>query len=191
MRRRIATLLIAVGALALTGCSPWLTLDPADGDAGPDPAETTTAPDGPGIPTGAFPMVVVSITDGDTLRLQIGTANDVVTTTRPIVVRLIGIDTPEVYPTLECFGAQAEDELARLAPVGATIWVAPDRDSWDDYDRRLFYLWTDDGEFINLALVANGFAEAIRVAPNDRYFEVLLAAERDASGAGVGMWGAC
>ena len=190
MRRRIAALLIAVGALALTACSPWLVLGP-DGGSGPDPGETIAAPEAPGIPAQAFPMVVVSITDGDTLRLRIETTNDVVTTTRPIAVRLIGIDTPEVYPELECFGTQAEDQLTRLAPIGSTIWVAPDRDSWDDYDRRLFYLWTDDGEFINLALVADGFAEAIRVAPNDRYYDLLLDAERDASSAGVGMWGAC
>ena len=63
--------------------------------------------------------------------------------------------------------------------------------SWDDYDRRLFYLWTNDGEFINLSLVEGGFAEAIRVAPNDLHYETLLAAERDAALAGLGMWGEC
>ena len=88
-------------------------------------------------------------------------------------------------------GTEAEDELARLAPLGSTLWVAPDEDSWDDYDRRLFYLWTNDGEFINLSLVEGGFAEAIRVAPNDLHYETLLAAERDAALAGLGMWGEC
>ncbi|MAT18713.1 MAG: hypothetical protein CMF56_09145 [Leifsonia sp.] len=191
--KRIIALVIAVGLAALLFVAPsdvdleWpdaaQPTAPAASDN--DPAEIIP------VPADAIPMRVESITDGDTLKLSTDQPGDLVTTTRPIAVRLIGIDTPEVYPQLECYGTEAEDELARLAPLGSTLWVAPDEDSWDDYDRRLFYLWTNDGEFINLSLVEGGFAEAIRVAPNDLHYETLLAAERDAALAGLGMWGEC
>ena len=60
--------------------------------------------------------------------------------------------------------------------------------SFDDYDRMLLYLWNDDDVFVNLALVEGGFAEAIRVQPNDLHFDTLRAAEDAAAGAGLGMW---
>lgn len=138
----------------------------------------------PGIPTDSQEMTVVDITDGDTLRLRDGTG-------AVENVRLVGIDTPEVYPVYECFGDEAEAELLRLAPIGSTLLVDPDVDPFDDYDRLLLYLWNDDDTFINLALVEGGFAEAIRVAPNDRHFDALLDAENAAANAGRGMWGSC
>ena len=133
------------------------------------------------IPSGALEMEVVSITDGDTLRLRPdgGEIED---------VRLVGIDTPEVYPEYECFGDEAEAELARLAPVGGTVYIADDEDPTDDYGRSLYYLWATDGTFINLALVEGGYAEAIRVAPNDAFYDQLRAAEDRAAGAALGMW---
>ena len=65
------------------------------------------------------------MTDGDTLRLRDpdGAVEN---------VRLVGIDTPEVYPVRECFGDEAEAELLRLAPVGEALRVAPDVDPRDD-----------------------------------------------------------
>jgi micrococcal nuclease len=71
------------------------------------------------------------------------------------------------------------------------LLVDPDIDPFDDYDRLLLYLWNGDGTFINLALVEGGFAEAIRVAPNDLYFDELLAAEDAATRGALGMWGSC
>ena len=79
----------------------------------------------------------------------------------------------------------------RLAPVGSTLLVDPDIDPFDDYDRLLLYLWNGDGTFINLALVEGGFAEAIRVAPNDLHFDELLAAEDAATRGALDMWGSC
>lgn len=189
--KRILGVLLLVGIIVIAAV---LLLDgerlapSVDADREPGSPATGTVP----VPPDAIAMEVVSITDGDTLRLLLAEEpNELVDASWPIAVRLIGIDTPEVHPVLECFGAEAEAELARLAPVGSTLRVAPDEESWDRYDRRLFYLWTAEGEFVNLALVAGGFAEAIRVAPNDRHFELLRGAEQAAASAGLGMWGAC
>jgi len=180
--------LLIVAMLALAAFAVWIVATGRAtpvGDSGPgDPAPVG---DGniPGsaisVPADAVAMQVVSITDGDTLRLNIDGG-------RYENVRLIGIDTPEVYPVYECFGDEAEAELLRLAPIGSTLRVAPDADPYDDYDRALLYLWNADGVFINLALVEGGYAEAIRVAPNDAWYDELLAAENAAAHDRLGMW---
>ena len=180
--------LLVVAVLALAAFAVWIVwTDQAApvGDAGPGIQQ----PGGGGAPGSAIPvpadavaMQVVSITDGDTLRLNVDGG-------RYENVRIIGIDTPEVYPVYECYGDEAEAELLRLAPIGSTLRVAPDADPYDDYDRALLYLWNTDGVFINLALVEGGYAEAIRVAPNDAYYDELRAAEDRAAHDGLGMWG--
>ena len=138
------------------------------------------------IPAGALRMEVISITDGDTLRLRTDETGGPVEAGVTLDVRLIGIDTPEVYPTYECYGDEAEAELARLA--GDTVYITDDQDLTDDYGRTLLYLWSVDGTFINLELVEGGFAEAIRVAPNDAFYDDLRAAEDRAADAKLGMW---
>lgn len=138
------------------------------------------------IPAGALPMEVVDITDGDTLRLRTDETGGPVPAGETLNVRLIGIDTPEVYPEYECYGDEAEAELKRLA--GDRVYVTDDQDLEDRYGRTLLYLWAEDGTFINLALVQGGFAEAIRVMPNDAFYDELRAAEDEAAAAGRGMW---
>jgi len=188
-KRRTVTLTIfaiAVILLAVVGMGWWANAH--SGSTGPVPSAGTAG--APGPPADAFPMVVERISDGDTLRARVVTTNEIVTTTDSTRIRLIGIDTPELDP-LECWAHEATDRLTELAPVGSTIWIGVDEETRDRYDRRLFYLWTDDGRFINYELVADGSAEAIRVAPNDAHFDLLRAAQGEAEGAGLGRWGAC
>jgi micrococcal nuclease len=181
----VKRLLAVAAVVALVALAVWIVATQqqpaATPDAGPGiPAVDSDIP----APADAQQMTVVDVTDGDTLRLRDGSG-------AIENVRLVGIDTPEVYPVYECFGDEAEAELLRLAPIDSTLQVAADLDAFDDYDRLLLYLWNDDGTFINLALVEGGFAEAIRVAPNDRHFDDLRAAEDAAAGASLGMWGSC
>ena len=131
-------------------------------------------------------MDVIDITDGDTLRLRTDETGGPVPAGQTLNVRLIGIDTPEVYPVPECYGDEAEAELTRLA--GDTVFVTDDQDLTDDYGRTLLYLWNVDGTFINLQLIEGGFAEAIRVAPNDAFYDELRDAEERAADARLGMW---
>jgi micrococcal nuclease len=171
--------------VALAAFAVWIVATQQQPASVPDADPGIPAVDnGITAPADAQPMTVIDITDGDTLRLRDGSGGTE-------NVRLVGIDTPEVYPVYECFGDEAEAELLRLAPVGSTLLVDPDIDPFDDYDRLLLYLWNDDGTFINLALVEGGFAEAIRVAPNDLYFDELRAAEDAAARGALGMWGSC
>lgn len=142
-------------------------------------ASPTVEAGAPGSATGT----VVSITDGDTLRLDVEGEE--------LAVRLIGIDTPEVHPEVECFGPEAEALLADLAPVGSVLRLEYDLDPRDPYDRELLYLYTQEGEFVNLELVARGAAEAVLFEPNGRYWDELRAAERAARDARLGLWAQC
>lgn len=214
---RIAITTVVVAAVAATAAAVWIAqAEPSDSPAArasaghaPTPAGPPSlvappgGPDGrpggaspsptqpPARPAAAFAMTVRYVYDGDTLQLQHDTANAVVTTTNPIRVRLIGVDTPEAKPTAQCWSAEATDALRRLAPVGSRIWVAPDRDSWDDYGRRLFSAWTDDGRFIEGELVASGAAKAIRVWPNVTNHPYLSGLEQRAASERTGQWGRC
>ncbi len=76
--------------------------------------------------------VVVRVTDGDTIevRLPNGSEKD---------VRILGIDTPEVYPQLECGGQEATAAMARLAPGGSKVVLVsdPTQGNRDRYGRLL------------------------------------------------------
>lgn len=162
------------------------------GDGG---ASRGSLPDG--VPAGAQAAVVDRIIDGDTLELHARRPGRVLSSTTLTGVRLLEIDTPEtVHPSepVQCFGPAASDALARLAPVGSTVWVLPDEELTDYYDRTLLYLWsqsTGRTRFVNEQLVAEGFAKAALYEPNDRYIDAMYAAEAAARTADRGLWGHC
>ena len=139
-----------------------------------------------GGPRGGL-ATVVRIVDGDTLVVDIDGREE--------RVRLIGIDTPESVAhdrPVECYGAEASAELARLVAPGTTVRLERDLEARDTYGRLLAYLHrTDDDLFVNEALVAGGFAEAREYPPNTAHAPRLAAAERAARTAGAGLWGAC
>lgn len=156
-----------------------------------DPASPAAVGEIPARPGDAVPMTVEYVHDGDTLFLRADQPNALVATTDDVKVRLLGIDTPEVGDNAECFGDQATEALRALLPEGSQTWVTADQDPTDPYGRSLFYLWTEDGRFVNYELVSGGAAESLTIAPNDAYFPLLRAAEEAAMSAGAGRWGAC
>lgn len=165
------------------------------------PATTPgTPPTGDGVPEGSEPARVIRIVDGDTVWLR-GDGDDGddgegggLVPAQGIPVRLLEIDTPETVAPgqpVECWGPEASRVLERLIPVGSRVWVQPDRDLMDPYDRMLLYLWNHQGRFVNLEMVRAGAAEAVLYEPNDRYIERLREAERRARAEGRGRWGRC
>ncbi|GAA5034941.1 thermonuclease family protein [Microbacterium fluvii] len=183
-RGAIAVLAVAVVAIGVGWASFQLTAPAGEADA------VATASDLPARPDDAVALTVASVWDGDTLRAVAQESSDLVGTDE-IKIRLIGIDTPERSPDEECGAMSARDDLLALAPVGSTIWAAPDADPLDRYDRWLFYLWTDDGRFINYELTASGAAEPMSIEPNTTYEALFEAGTAQARADGVGRWGAC
>ncbi|GAA1742558.1 thermonuclease family protein [Microcella frigidaquae] len=178
--RPIARPLVVVGLIGLIGSVDGCLDSGTRGEAGYGPGDGFEGPTGVALDgTGT----VAAITDGDTLRLEVEG--------QELRVRLIGVDTPEVYPDVECFGPEATDALTALAPPGSTLGYTYDRDERDQYDRELMYLFTQDGILINYELVAQGAGTAVLFEPNDRYWSDLQAAERAAQRDGLGLWGQC
>jgi len=183
-----ATVLVMAAVVLAVGVRPWIA---ESAEAPATSGSVSTALAVPAVPPGAFALTVLYVYDGDTIQAQIQAPNEIVTTSDPIRVRLIGVDTPEGTPTPECWADDARRHLGAMLPEGSTVWAAPDRDTEDDYGRRLFELWTDDGRFVASELVSAGDAEAIRIRPNVTHHELLAQLETEARAAGRGRWGAC
>jgi micrococcal nuclease len=121
---------------------------------------------------------VTKHTDGDTLWLSgIGK------------VRLIGIDTPELFGQAECYGREASAFVERTVPLGSEVRYRLGVDGRDRYGRALAYLWLPDGRFLNRLLVARGYAQPLTVPPNVEYADVFARVARRARGASRGLWG--
>jgi micrococcal nuclease len=121
---------------------------------------------------------VTKHTDGDTLWLSgIGK------------VRLIGVDTPEVYGDDECYGRRASAFVERTVPLGSAVSYRLGTEERDRYGRALAYVYLDRGRFLNLLLIRRGFAQVLTVPPNVEFAERFARAARGARAAGRGLWG--
>lgn len=127
---------------------------------------------------------VERVVDGDTIRIDGGQ-----------LVRLIGVDTPEVqgpYREAECFGEQASQHTEALLPPRTEVRLVFDVGHRDRFDRLLAYVYrTSDDLFVNASLVRNGFANVLTIPPNVRYAARFRRLERAARSAGRGLWSAC
>ena len=124
------------------------------------------------------------VVDGDTVDLTNGAK-----------IRLVQIDTPEVYFGVECYGPQASAETKRLLPPGTEVRLAaePATDSVDSYGRLLRYVFrASDGLDVNVFLVAHGYAAPYFYdGRRGRYAEVLTRDALAARARHEGLWGAC
>lgn len=193
--------LLLVGA-ACTAAGPSPEAGPTTGGpaatAPATPAPTSTSPRDNGaperVPREAQEAVVERIVDGDTLELAAVAAGTALADTQQVDVRLLEIDAPETkHPDepVQCYGAEATRHLRQLAPPGSTVWVQRDAELRDQYGRYLLYLWNADGGFVNLAMVADGYAKAKLYMPNDKHWSRISSADVQARSTGNGQWGAC
>jgi micrococcal nuclease len=122
---------------------------------------------------------VERVVDGDTVVLSgLGKA------------RLIGVDTPEVYGGVECYG-RAASAYAKQVLDGARVRWRYDTEKRDRYDRALVYLWLEDGRFFNAMLVRDGYATPLTIPPNVEFADRFVRDSRAARRAGRGLWRAC
>ena len=113
-------------------------------------------------------VLVVSVVDGDTFDIS------------PAVrgmdrVRMIGMDTPEVYGGTEPCGPEASEYTTRHLE-GRRVTLGVGEDPKDPYGRLLAWVWLD-GQMFNKMLVLAGLAEAVSYPPNTRYDQKLAQAE--------------
>jgi len=124
------------------------------------------------------------VADGDTVDLTNGQR-----------VRLVQIDTPEVYYSPECYGKQASRITKRLLPPGTAVrlYREPKTDAVDAYGRLLRYVFRVRGYLnVNVQLVRVGAA-----APyfyryrRGRYARLLVRLGLRARARLLGLWGRC
>ena len=118
---------------------------------------------------------VIQVIDGDTITVAGGYR-----------VRYIGIDTPEIYPEKEAYGAEAW-RANRLLVEGKEVRLERDVSQTDRYGRLLRYVYVDD-ILVNAELVKQGLAEAKAYPPDIKYQDLLEAMESAAKAAGRGIW---
>lgn len=127
---------------------------------------------------------VESVTDGDTIDLALDSG-------RVESVRLIGIDTPEVYGGVECGGPVASATMKRLA-TGARVIARtdPSQDLRDRYGRLLAYVNKGSMD-LGQAMIARGLASTYVYDDVFRRYPAYDLAESRARAEDRGSWKRC
>jgi micrococcal nuclease len=124
----------------------------------------------------------------DTARVERVVDGDTVHLTGLGSVRLIGIDTPEVYGGVECYGREASAFTKHVLARGTTVRYRVGTEPRDRYGRTLAYVWLRDGTFVNALLVERGYATPLTIPPNDDYARLFVRDARQAREHGIGLW---
>jgi endonuclease YncB( thermonuclease family) len=136
-----------------------------------------------------------SISVGQLGRIDHVVDGDTVDLTNGAKVRLVQIDTPEVYSQPECYGKQASALTKRLLPPGTPVRLTrePATDSVDSYGRLLRYVTRVRGHLnINIHLVAVGAAAPYFYrGRRGRYAARLTRLALGAQRRHLGLWGRC
>ena len=141
------------------------------------------------VPSSARSGVVTHVSDGDTAYIDPLRYGTTAASWDGRKARFIGVDTPEVYGSAECYGKKASAFTKRKLE-GRRVKITYGTDPIDPYDRALVYVWRD-GRLFNATLIRKGFATVEIYAPNDRYERKFRRLEDKARQAGRGLWGAC
>jgi micrococcal nuclease len=126
-------------------------------------------------------VTVVSVTDGDTIRVDINGEN------KP--VRLIGINTPELsHPSepVQCYSQEAKKALENLI-LNKEVTLEIDISETDKYNRLLRYIWIDE-ILVNEYMTQNGYAFSSSYPPDTKYQSRIKAGEDYAKANSLGLW---
>jgi len=136
-----------------------------------------------------FPARVLSIIDGDTIRVSFYGETE--------TIRFIGVDAPELTPQPEPYGPEAEQYTRDKLPVLSYIGLEFDDDAcggaqrpahcYDVYDRLLAYIRTEKGDDLGILLLSTGLARLYTYGDFGRKPEY-EETEQYAKNLGVGIW---
>jgi endonuclease YncB( thermonuclease family) len=131
---------------------------------------------------------IVKVVDGDTVDVRLRGGDEK-------RVRLLGIDTPEVYGTIECGGPEASRSLKRLLSLGTRVRLVsdPTQDRVDRYGRILRYvIKVSDDRDMNRVQVRKGWA-TVYVYNHNPFKRVAdyRSAQSFAGARDRGIWGTC
>ncbi|MGL5692977.1 MAG: thermonuclease family protein [Peptostreptococcaceae bacterium] len=143
------------------------------------------------LPKDATIATVDRVVDGDTMKLKIKEANEVVT------LRLLLVDTPEsvkkgVEP--QPFSVEASNFAKKTLSSGDTVYIEYDNgDKTDKYDRHLGYLWfynkeNSSWEIFNEKLISTGYARVGYVYSQKRHLDKFYKAQDNAKDNKLNIW---
>lgn len=151
----------------------------------------------PSRPAQLLPAFVTRIVDGDTIDVSVtGRGRE--------RIRLLGIDTPEVYESekldrdaresgrprevIQALGRLASDYTRRHLD-GKDVGLELDVQQRDRYGRLLAHVWLAGGTLFNLQILRDGYAQILTIPPNVKYTELFQICQREAREQGRGLWG--
>lgn len=148
-------------------------------------------PGGGGLPPRRAQTIrarVIRVIDGDTIVVR-----PLEATNRPrYTARLLGIDSPEHRPR-ECGADLATRSARRLAPRGTRVLLKtdPTQATFDRFDRLLAYVRLPNGQQLNKAQVARGWAKVLVVGRRFQQHDSFKRTARRAKRLDRGAWGLC
>lgn len=152
------------------------------------PCPCSTARPGGGRPPALpkairFRARVIGVVDGDTIDVRrIGGGKQ--------RIRILGIDTPEVYGGVECGGRVASALMKRLARGKVFVATDPRQPKRDRYGRLLAYV-TRNRTDLGRRMVSRGRAKVYVVGSRFSRYRSYKRAERAARADSRGTWGTC
>ena len=147
------------------------------------PTTTVEATQPPARTPAPQSVLVTNVVDGDTIDVRIEGIEQ--------RIRLILVDTPEVFGGEECFGSEAAEFVKELLPPGVKVTLERDISETDRFGRLLRYVYLDDGRMVNELLIEGGYGRVATLPPDVRYVERFVELQREARDAGRGLWSEC
>ncbi|WP_209023069.1 thermonuclease family protein [Sphingobacterium sp. CZ-2] len=127
---------------------------------------------------------VTKVVDGDTFwidNLQPG----------GLKIRFIGIDAPESRNAFkkkkQFYGKESKEFLTALLK-DQKVRLEFDVDSLDPFNRTLAYVYLENGEMVNELIVKSGNGILMTVAPNVKFEELFVKAQKYARENKLGLW---
>jgi len=128
---------------------------------------------------------VTKVIDGDTFKIQTDNREE-------DTIRLIGIDTPETVDPrkpVQCFGKEASTKAKELIEGKIVILDSdPTQGNKDKYNRLLRYVHLEDGTFVNIKLIEDGYAFEYTYNTPYKYRAEFKEAQKQAEANKRGLW---
>lgn len=135
-------------------------------------------------PAATSETLVARIIDGDTIVVLTNGAQE--------KIRLIGVDTPEIFDprgSAQCFGEEAS-EFTKSLLENQVVRLEADssQDDRDKYGRLLRYVFLKDGTFVNSEIITQGYGHEYTYRRPYKHQTEFKNAELNAREAKKGLW---
>jgi micrococcal nuclease len=166
--------IILVLAMFISGCIPTENMGSED----QEPFASQIFKDYPELLDREYEITVIKrIVDGDTFVTNSGQK-----------VRMIGVNTPEVFGESEYYGQEASN-FSKQQLEGQTVYLFKDVSDTDKYDRWLRFVFIEEDPIMfNETLIMEGYANTMSLSPDVLFTKKFSLLRREAQDNGIGLW---